>query len=514
MPTVVIYDRLSRLLAEEAADHRISACKAYAEARGWEVVHIATDTNISGATKLEDRPGMRDVLAWLPRADYVLAAKLDRYARSVLEFQRLLKAAEATQTTIVTADGAVSPENASIIVNVLAAFAEYERDLIKARITASKAHFKARGNHLGGLAPYGYRVVGPVNNKRWEIDEPAAAIIRECADRLVNHGASLVGLARELNERGVLSPSEHARQRDGRKLRGHRWAVPALRNVLYNPAVRGWLVQAGPGIKRGALTNEPVLDAEGNPVSAGPAILSAEVWSAVRAIIDSNAKGRGVARSGKSLLLHIARCALCDGPLYKQRRTANDQDFSTYVCRAGVGKTGIHAPVVIIARHLEALVTDDFLKRFGAMQLMRWAEPDGSAVIQLTEVTGQIERLAGNLIHLDPKGAAARVAINQLNALEKRQAELKTEAAHAVGRWVNAGGTVADAWDQRDEAGQRSLLNDLGARVVVSPYVAGSPRRFDPERVDVSYAGPAWVRDVNPAEAALRAIELEEELSS
>ncbi|EFL40051.1 recombinase family protein [Streptomyces griseoflavus] len=513
-PTVVIYDRLSRLLAEEATDHRIAACKAYAEQRGWEVVHIATDTNVSGATKLEDRPGMREILAWLPRADYVLAAKLDRYARSVLEFQRLLKAAETTKTTIITADGAVSPENASIIVNVLAAFAEYERDMIKARITASKAHFKSLGNHLGGLAPYGYRVSGPVNNKRWVIDEPAAAIIRECADRLVNHGVSLVSMARELNERGVLSPSEHARQRDGRPLRGNKWAVPALRDVLYNPAVRGWQVQAGPGLKRGALTNEPVLDAEGNPISTGPEILSAELWTNVRAVIDSKSKGRNLPRTGKSLLLHVARCSECDGPLYRQRRIVRDQDFSTYVCRAGVGKHGIHAPVVIIARHLEDMVTGDFLKRFGTMQLMRWAEPDGSAVIQLSEVTGQIERLAGNLVHLDPNGPAARVAVNQLRALEKRQAELQAETAHAVGRWVDAGGTIADEWKRRDESGRRNLLSDLGTRAVISPAKPGSPRRFNPERVELSYAGPAWVREVSPAEAALTALELEEELTA
>jgi site-specific DNA recombinase len=74
--TVVIYDRLSRLFAEEAPDHRIAACKAYAAQRGWKVVHAATDTNVSGASQLEERPGMREVLTWLPRVDFVLASKM------------------------------------------------------------------------------------------------------------------------------------------------------------------------------------------------------------------------------------------------------------------------------------------------------------------------------------------------------------------------------------------------------------------------------------------------------
>jgi DNA invertase Pin-like site-specific DNA recombinase len=512
-PTCVIYDRLSRLFAEEAPDHRIAACKAYAEQRGWKVVHVATDTNVSGASRLEDRPGMREVLSWLPRVDYVLASKLDRYARSVLEFQRLLDAAKSTRTTIITADGVVSPENASIIINVLAAFAEYERDMIKSRITDSKKHFRSRGNHLGGLAPYGYAVSGPVNNKRWVIDESAASVLRDCADKLINHGATLVGLTRELNERGILPPADHARQRDGRKLRNQHWHTTTLRDVLYTPALRGWLVQAMPDEKRSALNNQPVLDAEGKPISAGPEILNGETWSAVRAILDGKAKGRGSERIGKTLLLHVARCSECAGPLYKQRRSVKGKDYSPYVCRLGVGKLGTHKPNVITARLLDELVTGDFLKRFGSFEVMRWAEPDGSAVLQLSEVTGQIERLAGNLGQLDPNGTAARVVIGQLTALERRQAELVTEADHAEGRWVTTGRTIADEWEQRDDEGRRALLTDLGARVVIRPVTPGAPRRFDSQRVTVTYTGPAWRQEMSLAEAALVDVAREEELS-
>ncbi|MEU0423905.1 recombinase family protein [Streptomyces canus] len=514
MPTVVIYDRLSRLFAEEAPDHRIGACKDYAAQRGWDVIHVATDTNISGASKLEDRPGMREVLSWLPRADYVLAAKLDRYARSVLEFQRLLDAAKATKATIVTADGVVSPENSSLIANVLAAFAEYERDMITARITASKEHFRQRGNHLGGLAPYGYRVSGSINNKRWIIDETAAAVIRDCADRLVNEGGSFTALAHELNDRGVLPPAEHARQREGRKLRGQRWHSTTLRDVLYTPAVRGWAVQATPDTRRSALTNQPVLDSEGMPVSAGPEILDAETWSAVRALVEGKSVGRGAPRNGKSLLLHLAVCSLCDSPMYRQRRAVQGTDYSTYVCRNGVGKRGAHRPNVITARYVEELVTADYLKRFGSFALMRWQEADGSAVLQLGEINGQLDNLAGNLANLPAGGRAAQRVTAQITALEARATELEAEAAHAVGRWVEAGGTISEAWEARGTDGRRSLLSDLGTRVSVEPARPGAPKRFDPERVDVSYAGPAWVRDSSPEEAARLAVEFEEELSN
>jgi hypothetical protein len=384
--------------------------------------------------------------------------------------------------------------------------------MIQSRITDSKAYFRQRGNHLGGVAPYGYSVSGPINNKRWALDEPAAAIIRECADRLTNQGGSLTALARELNERGVLPPADHARIRDGRKARGQRWHSTTLRDVLYTPAVRGWAVQATPDTRRSALTNQPVLDAEGNPVSAGPAILDAETWSAIRAIVDGKAKGRNVPRNGKSLLLHVARCSECDGPLYKQRRQVEGKDYSPYVCRAGVGKRGTHRPNVITARYLEELVTADFLKRFGSFALMRWQEADGSAVLQLSEVSTQLDNLTGNLANLPAGGRAAQRVIAQITALEAREAELRSEAEHAAGRWVNAGGTVADAWAERDTDGRRSLLADLGARVVVRPATPGAPKRFAPARVSVECSGPAWMRGADPFAVRLAEVALEERL--
>ncbi|MFK0200899.1 recombinase family protein [Streptomyces lavendulae] len=512
-PTCVIYDRLSRLHADEAPDHRINACKAYAAQRGWKVVHVATDTNVSGATRLEDRPGMREVLSWLPRVNYVLAAKLDRYARSVLEFQRLLKVAASTVTTVITADGMVSPENSSFIVNVLASFAEYEREMITARITESKKDLRSKGAHMGGIAPYGYRTIGGINKKTWAIDEPAAAIVRECADRLINHGASLVGLAADLNRRDILPPADHARQRDGRKVRGQRWHTTTLRDVLYTPSLRGWAIQAAPGKKRGALTNQPVLDAQGNPVSTGPAILDAETWTAVRDILDGKAKGRGTDRTGKALLLHVAECSDCAGPMYRQRRVSSEKDYGRYVCPNGVGKNSLHPSNAIAAPALEELVTADYLRRFGGMALMRWAEPDGSAVLHLSEVTGQIERLAGNLAQLDPAGPSARMAVGQLRALEARQRELQREATHAEGRWVDAGGTVGEAWESRSEAGRRDLLESLGARLIVRPVTPGAVRRFDAQRVTLTFEGPSWWRDRHTADAHLIALELEEELT-
>ncbi|WP_369188876.1 hypothetical protein [Streptomyces sp. R08] len=148
--------------------------------------------------------------------------------------------------------------------------------------------------------------------------------------------------------------------------------------------------------------------------------------------------------------------------MYKQRRSVNGKDYSTYVCPKGVGKAGIHRPNVVLASSVDELVTRRYLTVFGASYLKRWSEPDGSAVLQLSEVRGQIDRLAGSLAQLDPSGRAGQLVIQQITALEQREIELRKEADHAEGRWVDAGGPVSVEWERRDDEGRRALLATWG----------------------------------------------------
>lgn len=513
--TVIIYARLSRDSdASTSIASQTAACRAYAEQRGWRVLFVAEDVDVSGASRLEDRAGMSTVLDALASADYVIAAKLDRYARSVLEFARLLRAADDSGATLVTADGTLSPDTSKLVVHVLSAFAEYERDMIKARINASKTHLRSVGRWLGGAAPYGYRLIKRDGGTYLDIDPEAAAIVRDCAERLTRHGASLTGLTRELNERGVLPPADHARQRDGRKTRGAKWSTTTLRDVLISPAVRGYLVQSAPGKSRTARNLVPVLDASGEPHQVGPELLDAETWSTVRDAIDGRARGRGADRTGKALLLHVARCAECDGPLYHQKRSMNGKDYSTYVCPRGVGKHSEHASNVVQAAGIERQAEAAFLTRFGQLGLMTKVRSEGRDVArELRETEQALDNLSGNLVALPAGGRAAQAVIGQIAALESKLETLQREAATpARTEWQDSGTALADEWQARTVEGRNALLRDLGAVVTVRPLAPGAERRFSEDRADVAFTGPAWWRELEPTEANLAAIALEESL--
>ncbi|MEW2191205.1 recombinase family protein [Streptomyces microflavus] len=507
-PTCIIYVRLSRDSdASTSVASQTAACEEYAARNGWRVLFIADDVDVSGASRLENRKGMARVLAALDEADFVIAAKLDRYARSVLEFSRLLRATDECAATLVTADGALNPDTSRFMVNLLSSFAEYERDVIKARITASKKHLRTVGRWLGGAAPYGYKLVKRDGGTYLEIDPEAADILRDCAEKLTQHGASMTSLTRDLNSRGVHSPADHARKRDGRKTRGTKWSTTTLRDVMITPAARGFLVQAAQDKPRSALHLVPVLDAKGEPHRVGPELFDADTWTTVRKAIDRRAVGRGKTRTGKALLLHVAACSECSGPMYHQKRMTKGLDYSTYVCPKGVGKYGIHDSNVIQASGLDGQMESEFLARFGRFHLMTEVAIGGQDVSREIHETEQaLDNLSGNLASLPAGGRAAQTVIGQIGSLEEKlKALLKIDAIPLRTEWVRSDLTVTDEWASRDVEGRNAMLREFGAVVSVSPLAKSAERRFSVARSAVTVEGPAWVRD-DPAAAELAAI--------
>ena len=63
------------------------------------------------------------------------------------------------------------------MLNVLASFSEFERDLAASRIAESRAHLKAHGRRIAGATPFGY--FADRHTKQLVVcDEEAAAVAR------------------------------------------------------------------------------------------------------------------------------------------------------------------------------------------------------------------------------------------------------------------------------------------------------------------------------------------------
>lgn len=105
---------------------------------------------VSGA--VADRRELKRLLANLQAGDTLLVTRLDRLARSTLELLRILeRVAEASAGLRSLADAwadTTTPQG-RLVLTIMGGFAQFERELIKARTSEGRARAKARGVKLG-----------------------------------------------------------------------------------------------------------------------------------------------------------------------------------------------------------------------------------------------------------------------------------------------------------------------------------------------------------------------------
>lgn len=131
-------------------DAQHSALKTEASRRGWDFELVADE---GWSAKDLKRPGLTDALARLDagEADTLLAVRLDRVSRSVADFAGLLARAKKRSWGVVLLSPNLDTEDPAgkFTAHVLAAAAEYERDLIGARTREGMAQRRAEGAHIG-----------------------------------------------------------------------------------------------------------------------------------------------------------------------------------------------------------------------------------------------------------------------------------------------------------------------------------------------------------------------------
>lgn len=128
--------------------------QAFAKANGFALLKAVVETE-SGSKC--DRRGLHDALA-ICKAEgaTLLIARLDRLARNVAFVSRLMEAG-------VDFKAVDNPYADKLIVHILAAFAEHEREQISLRTRAALQAAKARGVRLGS---YGRDVLSVLNKVR------------------------------------------------------------------------------------------------------------------------------------------------------------------------------------------------------------------------------------------------------------------------------------------------------------------------------------------------------------
>jgi DNA invertase Pin-like site-specific DNA recombinase len=145
-----IYARVST--QDQQCEMQLTELRSYVERMGWDgVEYVEKASGKAGAKRPELTRLMND--AQQRRVDVVLVWKLDRFGRSVQEFVDRVLALDRAGVRFIAVTQGIDTDQGSpagkLLMHILAAIAEFERDLIRERVKAGVAEAKRKGKHCG-----------------------------------------------------------------------------------------------------------------------------------------------------------------------------------------------------------------------------------------------------------------------------------------------------------------------------------------------------------------------------
>ena len=200
----IAYIRVSTDEQSLSVEAQHDALSTWCTQRGFLLAAVYEDVNVSGGAKLDKRPGLLAALDALTSGSVLLATKRDRLARDAMSAAMIERLAERAGASVQTVDGVGegdSPE-AKLMRGMIDLFAEYERQVIKARIKTALGHKKAKGERVSRHIPYGQQL--GTDGTHLE-DNPAEQAVIAVAQELRHAGMSSRQIAAHLAQQGLYS---------------------------------------------------------------------------------------------------------------------------------------------------------------------------------------------------------------------------------------------------------------------------------------------------------------------
>ncbi len=186
-----------------------------------------------------ERPAMRKLrkVVDLGGVQRIYAVALDRVTRSMRDAVVLLDEFEkaGVELCLVHQPELTFGAQGRFLRHVLAAFAEFERDMIATRIAESRAYLKKHGRRLAGKVPYGYDA--DPTTKQLVPDPTEALRVAEIFRRAAD-GQVARQVADDINDLGWPTKVYHSKRSD-KTTGGGKWTARQINDMLRNPVYVG-----------------------------------------------------------------------------------------------------------------------------------------------------------------------------------------------------------------------------------------------------------------------------------
>lgn len=340
-----IYTRVSTSIQVDgySLDAQRDKLRKYAEYEDMTVVGEYSDEGFSGKNiqgRLEFQRMLNDIQDNKDGVSYVLVFKLSRFGRNAADVLNSLQLMQDFGVNLICVEDGIdsSKDSGKLMISVLSAVAEIERENIRTQTMAGREQKAREGKWNGGFAPYGYRL----ENGKMLIAEDEVEVIRVIFDRYIHTNNGVSGVAKYLNSHGYTK-----KLRQNGTIPG--FSASFVKAVLDNPIYMGKIAYGRRRTEKklGTRNEMHVVEQSEFPVYEGQheAIISEEDWNLAHEKRSKNAYRREKVNDPDHahILSGILKCPCCGKSLYGNISKAHSKDKKTryyYYCKNTVTPTG------------------------------------------------------------------------------------------------------------------------------------------------------------------------------
>lgn len=331
---VYTYKRVSTAMQIDgySLDAQRSRMKAYADFNDYEIVGEYEDAGKSGKSiegRMQFRQMMEDVKSGKDNISYVLVFKLSRFGRNAADVLSTLQVMQDFGVNLICVEDGIdsSKDAGKLMISVLSAVAEIERENIRVQTMEGRIQKAREGKWNGGFAPYGYQLV----NGKLEINEEEAVAIRTIYDQYVNTDIGSNGISKYLENHGI---RKIQRQNGKNPL----FDAHLVRLILKNPVYCGKIAYGRRKTEKvhGTRNEYHLVEQENFLLVDGlhEAIIPEDVWNAAQAKLIAQAKKYEHVNKGKNERMHllsgIVKCPICGAGMYGNKSIKYKKDGTKY----------------------------------------------------------------------------------------------------------------------------------------------------------------------------------------
>lgn len=340
-----IYTRVSTSIQVDgySLDAQKDKLRKYAEYEDITIVGEYSDEGFSGKNiqgRLEFQRMLNDIQEGKDDVSFVLVFKLSRFGRNAADVLNSLQLMQDFGVNLICVEDGIdsSKDSGKLMISVLSAVAEIERENIRTQTMAGREQKAREGKWNGGFAPYGYKL----ENGELLIAEDEVDVVKLIYDRYIHTNDGINGVAKYLNDHGYKK-----KIRQNGTIPG--FSAPFVKDVLDNPVYMGKIAYGRRRTEKklGTRNEMHVVEQDEFPIYEGQheAIISEEDWSLAQEKRKINAFKREKVTDPEHahILSGILKCPCCGKSLYGNIAKAHSKDKKTryyYYCKNTVTPTG------------------------------------------------------------------------------------------------------------------------------------------------------------------------------